>query len=103
VWLALACHRLGISKSDSPLNESDNPPQDGLKSAFGMASKARELIHALSPANRAKEYKTEPYYLAADIYTNPKAYGRGGWSIYTGSAGWYYILLNEIYGDSSLF
>ncbi|MCL2071994.1 MAG: hypothetical protein FWH07_07165, partial [Oscillospiraceae bacterium] len=74
VWLALACHKLG------------------------MEDKARELITALSPANRPKEYKTEPYYLSADIYTNPKAYGRGGWSIYTGSAGWYYKALNEMFG-----
>jgi cyclic beta-1,2-glucan synthetase len=73
VWLALACHRLG------------------------MKEKAEELVAAMSPAGRSKEYKTEPYYLAADIYTNPKAYGRGGWSIYTGSAGWYYRVLNEIY------
>ncbi|MCL1831345.1 MAG: hypothetical protein FWG45_00365 [Oscillospiraceae bacterium] len=75
VWLALACHRLG------------------------MKDKARELAEAMSPAGRNKEYKTEPYYLVADIYTNPKAYGRGGWSIYTGSAGWYYRTLAEIYGE----
>jgi cyclic beta-1,2-glucan synthetase len=74
VWLALACHRLG------------------------MREKADELISAISPAGRAPCYKTEPYYLAADVYTNPKAYGRGGWSLYTGSAGWYYRVLHEVYG-----
>ncbi|MCL1788936.1 MAG: hypothetical protein FWG33_01100, partial [Oscillospiraceae bacterium] len=74
VWLVLACHKLGLE------------------------DKAVELLNALSPMNRPKEYKTEPYYLAADIYTSPKAYGRGGWSIYTGAAGWYYKVLSEIYG-----
>jgi cyclic beta-1,2-glucan synthetase len=78
IWLALACHRLGESPS--------------------MKDKAKELMYALSPAGRAKDYKTEPYYLAADIYTNPKAYGRGGWSLYTGSAAWYYRVLHEIWG-----
>lgn len=76
VWFALACHRLG------------------------MEDKAAELLNAISPVNRSKEYKTEPYYLAADIYTNPKTYGRGGWSIYTGAAGWFYKVLNEIYGNT---
>ena len=33
--------------------------------------------------------------MVADIYTNPGAYGRGGWSIYTGAAGWYYKTITE--------
>ncbi|MCL2633705.1 MAG: hypothetical protein FWD34_04230 [Oscillospiraceae bacterium] len=73
IWLAMACSELG------------------------MSDKAEELINSISPANRGREYKTEPYYLAADVYTNPKAYGRGGWSLYTGSAGWYYKLLRDFY------
>jgi cyclic beta-1,2-glucan synthetase len=63
-----------------------------------MRDKAEELIAAISPANRAECYKAEPYYLAADVYTNPKAYGRGGWSLYTGSAAWYYRAIWEIWG-----
>lgn len=43
----------------------------------------------------AAEYLLEPYYIAADIYSNEDAYGRGGWSIYTGAASWYYQLLIE--------
>ncbi|MCL1866179.1 MAG: hypothetical protein FWF82_02090 [Oscillospiraceae bacterium] len=78
VWLAYACYKLGR----------------GGNSAF--ANKAEELIHALAPFGRGKEYKTEPYFLAADVYSNPKAYGRGGWSLYTGSAGWYYKVLREM-------
>ena len=74
VWLALAFYRAGKKE------------------------KARELALMLAPMGRGDEYKTEPYYMAADIYTNSQAYGRGGWSIYTGSAGWYFYLLREIFG-----
>ncbi|MDR0821001.1 MAG: hypothetical protein LBN40_00855 [Oscillospiraceae bacterium] len=54
---------------------------------------AKRVAKAIAPFGRNENYKTEPYYLAADIYTNPSMYGRGGWSIYTGSAGWYLALL----------
>jgi len=37
----------------------------------------------------------EPYAIPADISTNPHAYGRGGWSLYTGAAGWYYRTILE--------
>ncbi len=63
----------------------------------GDKSTAKKLAECLSPANRPESYKNEPYYMSADIYTNPDAYGRGGWSLYTGSAAWYYMLLREIY------
>ncbi|MBQ7834631.1 MAG: hypothetical protein IJ385_02505 [Ruminiclostridium sp.] len=63
----------------------------------GDKATAKKLAEFLSPANRGEEYKNEPYFMSADIYTNPDAYGRGGWSLYTGSAGWYFLLLDEIY------
>lgn len=62
---------------------------------FGDREKAKKLTEILSPCNRAEIFGNEPYYMTADIYTNPQAYGRGGWSIYTGAAGWYYLLLGE--------
>ena len=40
-------------------------------------------------------YKVEPYVVAADVYTNPQHAGRGGWTWYTGSAGWMYRLITE--------
>ena len=40
-------------------------------------------------------YKVEPYVVAADVYTNPQHAGRGGWTWYTGSAGWMYRLVAE--------
>ena len=65
----------------------------------GDRKRAKKLTEYLSPANRPEIYKNEPYYMSADIYTNPEAYGRGGWSLYTGSAAWYYMLLRELYGE----
>ena len=35
-------------------------------------------------------YKVEPYVVAADVYSEPPHVGRGGWTWYTGSAGWMY-------------
>jgi cyclic beta-1,2-glucan synthetase len=45
------------------------------------------INHARTPAEAAR-YKLEPYVVAADIYSTPPHVGRGGWSWYTGSAGW---------------
>ncbi len=40
-------------------------------------------------------YKVEPYVIAADVYSVSPHVGRGGWSWYTGSAGWMYRLIVE--------
>jgi cellobiose phosphorylase len=40
-------------------------------------------------------YKVEPYVATADVYAEPPHVGRGGWSWYTGSAGWLYRLIAE--------
>ncbi|MHB0950743.1 MAG: GH36-type glycosyl hydrolase domain-containing protein [Allorhizobium sp.] len=45
--------------------------------------------HALDPA-AAERYRVEPYVVAADIYGGEAYLGRGGWTWYTGSAGWLY-------------
>ena len=42
-----------------------------------------------------KNFGREPYFMTADIYTNPQCYGRGGWSMYTGAAGWYWKCIFE--------
>jgi len=50
----------------------------------------------LNPINRTRspgdveKYKAEPYVIAADVYAHPLHLGRGGWTWYTGSAGWAY-------------
>ena len=50
--------------------------------------------HALS-ARGVATYKVEPYVVAADVYALTPHIGRGGWSWYTGSAGWMYRLIVE--------
>ncbi len=63
--------------------------------------KTWELLKMLSPvnhgidANTVAVYKVEPYVMAADIYAVPPHTSRGGWTWYTGSAGWYYQLMIE--------
>ena len=50
--------------------------------------------HARSPEGIAT-YKVEPYVVAADVYAVSPHTGRGGWTWYTGSAGWMYRLIVE--------
>ena len=63
---------------------------------LGDGDKAGELFSILNPINHAStragvhRYKVEPYVMAADVYTEPPHVGRGGWTWYTGSAGWMY-------------
>jgi cyclic beta-1,2-glucan synthetase len=47
------------------------------------------INHALS-IGAARRYAVEPYAIAADVYSVPPHAGRGGWTWYTGSAGWMY-------------
>jgi cyclic beta-1,2-glucan synthetase len=58
-----------------------------------LAAKLFDLInpinHALT-AEDARRYKVEPYVIAADIYSVAPHRGRGGWTWYTGAAGWGY-------------
>lgn len=67
VWLALSCFRL-------------DRPQEGW-----------EVLRALLPEyHPTREYRAEPYVIAADVSYAPGRKGRGGWTWYTGAAGWYY-------------
>ena len=61
---------------------------------LGDAKAAQEAFSLLNPVNRSTDinrYKTEPYVVAADIYSAPTCAGQGGWTWYTGSAAWLYI------------
>jgi cyclic beta-1,2-glucan glucanotransferase len=64
--------------------------------ALGDGDRAGDLFSILNPINHAstragvQRYKVEPYVMAADVYTEPPHVGRGGWTWYTGSAGWMY-------------
>jgi cyclic beta-1,2-glucan synthetase len=63
---------------------------------LGDGDKAGELFSILNPINHAStragvhRYKVEPYVMPADVYTVAPHVGRGGWTWYTGSAGWMY-------------
>jgi len=67
----------------------------------GDGTRAVELLRMLSPVERsrdpeaARRYATEPYAVAGDVYDHPAHRGRGGWTWYTGAAGWMYRLVVE--------
>jgi cellobiose phosphorylase len=74
---------------------------------MGRGSRAVELLRMLSPVTRTATaeqvaiYQTEPYVVAADVYSEPPHVGRGGWTWYTGSAGWMYrVAVESIMGLS---
>jgi cyclic beta-1,2-glucan synthetase len=60
--------------------------------AWELFSLINPVNHGATPAQIAT-YKVEPYVVAADVYAVPPHTGRGGWTWYTGSAGWMYRLL----------
>ena len=63
---------------------------------LGEGDKATDLFSMLNPINHARtlpeasRYKVEPYVVAADVYSVAPHVGRGGWTWYTGAAGWMY-------------
>jgi cyclic beta-1,2-glucan synthetase len=68
---------------------------------MGESERAWELFALLNPIHHSgtpqqiATYKVEPYVVAADVYAVAPHTGRGGWTWYTGSAGWMYRLLIE--------
>ena len=71
------------------------------RALLGDHDRAWELFALLNPINHGSTpaqigtYKVEPYVVAADVYAVAPHTGRGGWTWYTGSAGWMYRLLSE--------
>jgi cyclic beta-1,2-glucan synthetase len=63
---------------------------------LGDGDRAGELLGLLNPINHSStraglhKYKVEPYVAVADVYAVPPHTGRGGWTWYTGAAGWMY-------------
>ena len=55
--------------------------------AMQLFSMINPINHARTPEEAAR-YKVEPYVMAADVYSVAPHVGRGGWTWYTGSAGW---------------
>ena len=71
----------------------------------GETERAAELLRAVLPSykctdkNLAEKYMVEPYALAADVYGGEHTAGRGGWTHYTGGAGWLYqVILEQLLG-----
>ena len=77
IWAAMAFAELGDSAR-----------------AWELAGMINPVGHALTPQAVAC-YKVEPYVIAADVYAVAPHTGRGGWTWYTGSAGWMYRLIVE--------
>ncbi|MDE2271507.1 MAG: hypothetical protein KGJ94_05930, partial [Xanthomonadaceae bacterium] len=77
VWLAMALARQGR-----------------IEDAWRIARMLSPIRHS-ADRQSARRYRLEPYALAADVYAAAAHTGRGGWSWYTGSAGWMYRLLTE--------
>ncbi|MDP4116701.1 MAG: cyclic beta 1-2 glucan synthetase, partial [Bacteroidota bacterium] len=69
--------------------------------SLGDSKHAWELLSIINPVNHGRTqegintYKVEPYVVAADVYAISPHVGRGGWTWYTGSAGWMYRLIME--------
>jgi cellobiose phosphorylase len=74
-------------------------------SLLGAGDRAGELLSLLNPIRHGdtpdgvERYRVEPYVVAADVYGGSGYEGRGGWTWYTGSAGWMYrIGLEHVIG-----
>lgn len=71
----------------------------------GYHDRAYRYFQMINPSNRTRNekdvntYRVEPYVIAADIYSSENFPARGGWTWYTGSAGWFYrVGVEEILG-----
>jgi len=68
---------------------------------LGNGDVAGDLLGLLNPiaptSSRAglHRYKVEPYVTAGDVYSVEPLTGRGGWTWYSGSAGWLYRAATE--------
>jgi cellobiose phosphorylase len=72
---------------------------------MGDGDRAVEILRMMNPVEHARlpedvqRYKVEPYVVAADVYELTGSIGRGGWTWYTGAAGWMYrVWLEEVCG-----
>jgi cyclic beta-1,2-glucan synthetase len=66
--------------------------------AYSLLSKLNPIHHAMT-SDDVTRYAVEPYVVAADVYSSREHEGRGGWTWYTGAAGWMYrIVLEHLLG-----
>ncbi|WP_082679762.1 GH36-type glycosyl hydrolase domain-containing protein [Paucibacter sp. KCTC 42545] len=93
VWALMA--RAQLAQASPPTDEGAWGEQGGAGEGAELVGDALyRYFSYLSPAHRAAHpqrgpvYRTEPYVLAGDVYSQPPYVGRGGWSWYTGAAAW---------------
>jgi cellobiose phosphorylase len=77
IWMGMAFAKMSVVKNAEDVLNLINP-----------------VLHARTPADVLK-YKVEPYVMPADVYGMQPHTGRGGWTWYTGSAGWMYQFILE--------
>lgn len=71
---------------------------------MGDEDRAHRALQMLAPFNhadtpqKARRYRVEPYVMAADVYDRPGMVGRGGWTWYTGAAGWMFTCVLALLG-----
>src|SRR5581483_9238552 len=68
--------------------------KDDGESAAVIFDLINPVLHSSTPRGM-RQYQVEPYVMAADVYGVAPHTGRGGWTWYTGSAGWMYQLITE--------
>jgi cyclic beta-1,2-glucan synthetase len=91
------CPACARTAGSTPTRRSGRPwrsPSSATPRARGRCSLINPVTHGASPA-AIEAYKVEPYVVAADVYAVAPHVGRGGWTWYTGSAGWMYRLIVE--------
>ena len=90
----------GRARERRPIHPRRDLDRHGVR-RHGRPARAWELFQLINPIRHGDseaaidKYKVEPYVVAADVYANPQHAGRGGWTWYTGSAGWMYRLITE--------
>jgi cyclic beta-1,2-glucan synthetase len=68
---------------------------------LGNGDRARDLFSMINPVNHARtraeaeRYRVEPYVACGDVYSEAPNAGRGGWTWYSGAAGWMYRTITE--------
>ena len=78
VWALMAAAALAVNE------DANTEARDAPYRYFTYLSPAHRAAHP----QRGAVYGVEPYAMAADVYSQPPWVGRGGWSWYTGAAGW---------------
>ncbi|MDP3226671.1 MAG: glucoamylase family protein [Acidovorax sp.] len=84
VWALMAAAALAVQASPGLCKDEKEALDDVPYRYFTYLSPAHRAHHGVWGAS----YGVEPYVMAADVYSQTPYVGRGGWSWYTGAAGW---------------